>query len=165
MEIIKLLGRRLSPPKSSKARSQCQYRYFSFVCPAHIHFPSHVNKHSTSTVTLGVAIPSRCSSPTWASSCPNLSARRRGSASCDPSNVNHVDQNLGLPALRVLSTKSMHQTGGLSWDRACKQDTRQGLSSNRGVVGRAIVGGCRGTRGCLDACRRRLSHHTHRKRN
>ena len=108
MEIIKSLGRRLSPPKSSNARSQCQQRHLSFVCPAHIPFPSPVKKHSTSTVTLGVAIPSRCRSTTWASSCLNLSASHKGSASSDPSNVNHVDHKVGLSTLRVLSAKSMY---------------------------------------------------------
>ena len=38
---------------------------------------------STSSVTVGVAIPLRCSSATWASTCPNLSARCKGSASSD----------------------------------------------------------------------------------
>ena len=59
-------------------------------------------------VTVGVAIPLRCSSATWASSCPNLSARRKGSASSDPSNANHVDHKLGLGAPRVLSAKSLY---------------------------------------------------------
>ena len=110
MEIIKSLGQRLSPPKSSSARSRCQQPHISFVCPSHIPFPSPVKKDSTSMVTVGVAIPSHCSSTTRASSLPNLSARRgrKGSASSDPSKVNHVDHKLGLPALHVLSAKWMY---------------------------------------------------------
>ena len=104
------LGAPVSNP-SSTVTIKCQQQHLSVVCPAHIPFPSAVKKHSTSTVTVGVAIQSCCSSTTWASSCPNSSARGKGSASSDPSNANHVDK-LGLPALCVLSAKSMYTSCG-----------------------------------------------------
>ena len=110
MEIKVSLGRRMSPRKSSNARLQCQQRHLILLCPSHISLPSSVKKHSTSTITVGVATPLRCTSSTWASSCPKLSAWRKGSASLDPSKVNQMDHKLGLPVLCVPPSKSMYMS-------------------------------------------------------
>ena len=68
----------------------------------------------------------------------------RGGASSDPSNVNHVDHKLGLPALYVLSPKSMYMS------------PRVALAFQKGVASTQMTirnfGGTRPWGCCVVAC-------------
>ena len=125
--------------------------HLSLACLAHMPLPSPFQKHATSTVTLGPAIPLPCTCAAWASSGPNLLAWRKGSTSSDLSNVvgNVTSHSRTLEVTTLfLVIFSFSFDGGLSsvpypqnnvWERCCIFFVESSMQLSKGYARMAGV--------------------------